>query len=73
MHEEIKEDLKAIRADVTEIKVILAVNTESLIHHVARTAASESRILFVERALIGLATAGVLGGLIAGALKLIIS
>ena len=34
---EIKEDLKAIRADVTAIKVDVAKNTTSLDHHIRRT------------------------------------
>ena len=64
MDNEIKEDLKAIRSDVTEIKVILAVNTESLIQHMRRTDVSERRLEKLEYVFIGLAVVGVLGGVI---------
>jgi hypothetical protein len=40
----IKDDIKAIRSDVADIKTTLAVNTESLVHHVRRTDAAERRI-----------------------------
>ena len=64
MDQDVKDDIKGIRLDVHEIKIVMAVNTESLIHHVARTSANEARIIYLERALIGLCTVGVLGGLI---------
>ena len=47
MHE-IKEDLKAIRQDVHQIKTTLATNTVSLQEHMRRTTASESRITSIE-------------------------
>ena len=40
----IKEDLRAIRVDVSEIKTTMAVNTESLKNHMERTAQNERRI-----------------------------
>lgn len=69
MHEEFKEDIKAIRADVAEIKVHVAINTADLKTHIARTEASEKRIEYLERVLISLAAVAVLGGVI----KLLIS
>lgn len=62
--DEIKEDLKAIRADVSDIKTNVAVNTVSLIHHMARTEVNERRLEKLEYVLIGLAAVGVLGGVI---------
>lgn len=67
--EEIREDLKAIRSDIGEIKLTLAVNTESLKHHIARTDASEKRLERLEQLLLGLSVVGVLGGV----LKLLIT
>lgn len=65
MHDsEIKEDLKAIRSDVSEIKTTLAVNTESLIQHMRRTEVSERRLEKLEYVFVGLAVVGVLGGVI---------
>lgn len=55
--QEIRDDVKAIRADVTEIKTVLAVNTESLKHHVKRTELAEERIGRVETWTLGLLTA----------------
>jgi len=69
MHDEIKEDLRAIRHDVGEIKITLAVNTESLVHHLKRTEISERRLEKLEAVLIGIAAVGVLGGVV----KLLIS
>ena len=64
MDNEIKEDLKVIRSDVSEIKTTLAVNTESLIQHMRRTDVSERRLEKLEYVFIGLAVVGVLGGVI---------
>jgi hypothetical protein len=64
MDQEVKDDIKAIRSDVTEIKVTLAVNTESLVQHVKRTDLAERRLEKLEQLLIGLAVAAVLGGII---------
>lgn len=54
MESEIREDLKIIKADVSEIKVTLAVNTKSLETHMLRTEMSERRIEKLEYVLIGL-------------------
>lgn len=61
--DDIKEDLRAIRSDVSDIKTTLAVNTESLKHHVKRTDTSERRLEKLEYILIGTGVAAVLGGL----------
>lgn len=66
--QEIKDDLKAIRSDVSSIKVDVARNTLSLEHHIARSDASEARILYLERLFIGLGT-GALVALIGAAIK----
>lgn len=62
--QEIKDDLKAIRSDVSDIKVTMAVNTKSLEHHVARTDAAERRLEKVEFVLISGFVITVLGGII---------
>ena len=69
--DEIKEDLKAIRTDVGEIKTTMAVNTKSLEHHIARTAANEARINRVEDWALKLLGALVLAGLLSTAKFLI--
>lgn len=56
----IKEDLKAIRADVSAIKTDVAVNTKSLDHHIARTEIAERRLEKLEYVLIGLLASAVL-------------
>lgn len=63
---EIKEDLKQIKSDVSEIKVTLAVNTKSLETHMLRTEVSERRLEKLESWTLGLLTAilvGVIGKL----------
>jgi hypothetical protein len=67
--DELKEDIKAIRSDVSEIKTTMAVNTVSLNAHMARTEINERRLEKLEYLLIGLAATAVLGGVI----KLLIS
>lgn len=67
--QEIKDDLKILRADVSEIKVTMAVNTKSLEHHVARTDAAERRLEKVEFILI----TGFVLTVLAGVAKLFIS
>jgi len=67
--QELKDDLKIIKKDLSEIKTTLAVNTESLIHHVKRTDTAERRLEKLESTFIGLAVVAVLGGII----KLLIS
>lgn len=67
--DEIKDDLKAIRNDVSEIKTHVAVNTASLTAHMERTALNEHRVEKLEYVLIGLFAATVFGGVI----KLLIS
>lgn len=67
--QEIKDDLKAIRSDISDIKVTLAVNTVSLTAHMERTQINERRLEKLEYCLVGLAVVAVLGGVI----KLLIS
>jgi hypothetical protein len=55
--QEIKDDLRAIRADISEIKIDVARNTESLDHHIKRTDLLE-RILLI---IIGAIVTGFLG------------
>lgn len=69
MHDDIKEDVKAIRADVNEIRVLTAVNTVSLTNHMERTVINERRLEKLEYLLIALAIVAVLGGVV----KLLIS
>lgn len=69
MDSEIKDDLKAIRADVNEIRVLTAVNTVSLTSHMERTIINERRLEKLEYLLIALAIVAVLGGVV----KLLIS
>lgn len=67
--QEIKDDLKAIRADMSDVKRDVAVNTVSLTNHMERTVINERRLEKLEYVLIGIAAVGVLGGVI----KLLIS
>jgi hypothetical protein len=67
--ESIKDDIKAIRKDLSEINVTMAVNTASLENHMARTEITERRLEKLEYVLIGLFAAAVLGGIV----KLLIS
>lgn len=67
--QEVKDDIKAIRSDVADIKVTMAVNTVSLSAHMERTAINERRVEKLEYVLIGLAVVAVLGGVV----KLLIS
>lgn len=62
--QEIKEDLKAIKADINSIKLDVARNTVSLGAHMARTEINERRLEKIEYLLIGLAIVCVLGGFI---------
>lgn len=62
--QEIKEDLKAIRSDVSSIKLDVARNTVSLTNHMERTRLNENRIEKLEYLLIGLAIVSVLGGVV---------
>lgn len=67
--QEIRQDLKDIKDDLTFLKVETSKNTLSLETHMRRTAASEERIMYLERVLMGLAGIAVLGGVI----KLLVS
>lgn len=62
--QEIKDDLKAIRADVNEIRILTAVNTVSLTTHMERTVINERRLEKLEYLLIALAIVTVLGGVV---------
>lgn len=61
--DEFKSDIKEIKSELSSIGLTLARNTESLIHHSARTAINEARITKVENWLLGALTSGVLGAL----------
>lgn len=61
MDSEIREDLKQIKSDVSEIKVTLAVNTKSLETHMLRTEVSERRLEKLESWTLGLLTAILVG------------
>lgn len=63
--DEIKEDLRAIRSDVTNIRVDVARNTISLDTHIKRTDLLEKIVLMI----VGAIVVAVLGGVI----KLLIS
>lgn len=67
--QEVKDDLKAIRSDVAEIKIHVAVNTQSLTNHMARTEINERRLEKLEYVLLSTFAVAVLGGVI----KLLIS
>lgn len=67
--DEFRDDLKAIRADVSEIKTHVAVNTASLTNHMARTEINERRLEKLEYVLLSTFAVAVLGGVI----KLLIS
>jgi len=69
--QDITDDVKAIRSDISEIKTTMAVNTESLKAHMARTDANEVRINRVEDWALKLLGALVLAGLLAAAKFLI--
>lgn len=58
--QEIRADLKEIKADVKALNIQVAKNTVSLDLHMARTEASELRITKVENWLLGLMTTIVL-------------
>jgi hypothetical protein len=66
---EITDDLKAMRADISDIKTNIAVNTASLTNHMARTEINERRLEKLEYVLIGVLATAVLGGVV----KLLIS
>lgn len=51
--DEIKQDVKEIKADVGQIKQTLAVNTASLQEHSRRTSLNEARIEKLEYATLG--------------------
>ncbi len=63
MDNEIKDELVEIKTELKAIGVTLAVNTESLVHHSARTAINEARIVKVENWILGILTSGILGAL----------
>lgn len=67
--EKLYDQLKTIREKVESIDKNTAINTVSLVHHIERTEHNETRILFLERVFITLASVAVLGGII----KLLIS
>lgn len=60
--DQLNQDIRTIKEDISEIKTTLAVNTKSLEHHIARTDASERRIEKVEFILITGFIVTVLGG-----------
>lgn len=68
---QIDSSLRDIKANVNSIDktlaaqaVTLAVNTESLKHHMARTSANEDRIKFIERAMMGTLITALIGALV---------
>ena len=69
--DEIKDDLKAIRSHVSEIKTSIAVIQSDVGHHIKRTDLAENRISRIENWLLGLLSAIVVG-LIVAAVKLLI-
>jgi len=71
MESEIKQELAEIKSELKGIGITLARNTESLIHHSARTQANESRIQKMENWILGILTTGVLGALGVFAKKLL--
>jgi hypothetical protein len=52
--QDLKDDIKAIRTHMSEVRVDIARNTVSLEHHVKRTDLAEQRIIRVENWLLGL-------------------
>ena len=68
---EIKDDLRAIRSHVSEIKTSIAVIQSDVGHHIKRTDLAENRISRIENWLLGLLSAIVVG-LIVAAVKLLI-
>jgi hypothetical protein len=69
--DKLMEKLDEIRTSVASIDKNVALNTQSLITHMARTEANEQRIVYLERLFMGLTATSVLGGIIAIVLKLI--
>lgn len=63
MHEEFKEDIKKIIESQKQIEIGIVEIKKDLKYHIIRTDANERRIEKLEYVLIGLAAAGVLGGL----------
>lgn len=55
--EEIKQDLKAIRTDLAELKREVGINTVSLVHHMRRSDLSEQRLGKIESWTLALLTA----------------
>ena len=55
--DDIKADIKDIKESVHRIDRTLAINTESLVHHVKRTDVAERRIERVESWMLGLLSA----------------
>lgn len=51
---EIKQDIKELRSDVQDLKVVAAQNTAILETHIRRTELNEERIVTLEKWLLGL-------------------
>lgn len=62
--QEVKESLKAIQSDVTEIRVDVAAIKVDVAHHVKRSDATDARLIKLEYTLIGLLIAVVGSGLV---------
>lgn len=69
--EDIRDDVRAIRSHVSEIKTTVAVMERDLAHHVKRSDLNENRISRIENWLLGLLSAIVVGLIVAG-VKLLI-
>jgi hypothetical protein len=72
MHEEFKEDVKAIRSDVADIKTDIAVIKADIAHHIKRTDLAELRITRAENWSLGI-FAAIAVAIIGGVVKLLIS
>jgi hypothetical protein len=72
MHEEFKEDVKAMRADISEIKTNIAVIKSDIAHHIKRTDLAELRITRAENWSLGI-FAAIAVAIIGGVIKLLIS
>jgi hypothetical protein len=72
MHEEFKEDVKAMRSDISEIKTNIAVIKSDISHHIKRTDLAELRITRAENWSLGI-FAAIAVAIIGGVIKLLIS
>lgn len=64
MDKQVMDGLNAVRESQQRTEVHIAEIKKDIEHHIARTDANETRIVYLERVFIGLASVAVLGGIV---------